>query len=114
VESPDDDTRLLTLRGELDVATVPRFRAALDEALAEGVSGIVVDLREVTFIDSTGVATLLNALRRVVRGEGRLALACNNPTVLRVFQVTRTDSTFAIFPTREQALAHARASPPIA
>ncbi len=104
-EEPDPATRVVVLRGELDVATVPAFREALNPlADNETVECICVDLVEVTFIDSTGLMTLLNALRRVVRREGRLVIACNNPTVLRLFEATRTDATFEIVPTREQAL----------
>lgn len=95
---------MIALRGELDLATVPAFAAAIDEAVDEGVRALVVDLRQVTFIDSTGLVTLLNALRRL-HPDGRLAIACANPTVLRLFSVTRTDETFSIFPTREAALA---------
>jgi anti-sigma B factor antagonist len=106
IEEPDPSTRVVVLRGELDVATVPSFREALNPlADDETVECICVDLVEVTFIDSTGLMTLLNALRRVVRREGRLVIACNNPTVLRLFEATRTDATFEIAPTREQALA---------
>ena len=105
IEEPDAATRVVVLRGELDVATVPAFRDALNPlADDETVQSIVVDLVAVTFIDSTGLMTLLNALRRIVRREGRLVIACNNPTVLRLFEATRTDATFEIVPTREQAL----------
>jgi anti-sigma B factor antagonist len=105
VEEPDAASRVVVLRGELDVATVPAFRDALNPlADDETVECICVDLVEVTFIDSTGLMTLLNALRRIVRREGRLVIACNNPTVLRLFEATRTDATFEIVPTREQAL----------
>jgi anti-sigma B factor antagonist len=104
-EEPDPAIRVVVLRGELDVATVPAFREALNPlADNEAVECICVDLVEVTFIDSTGLMTLLNALRRVVRRAGRLVIACNNPTVLRLFEATRTDATFEIVPTREQAL----------
>jgi len=104
-EEPDPAIRVVVLRGELDVATVPAFREALNPlADNETVESICVDLVEVTFIDSTGLMTLLNALRRIVRREGRLVIACNNPTVLRLFEATRTDATFEIVPTREQAL----------
>lgn len=105
-EEPDPATRVVVLRGELDVATVPAFRDGINPlADDETVGCICVDLVEVTFIDSTGLMTLLNALRRVVRHDGRLVIACNNPTVLRLFEATRTDATFEIAPTREQALA---------
>jgi anti-sigma B factor antagonist len=104
-DEPAPATRVVALRGELDVATVPAFRDALNPlAEDESVDTICVDLVEVTFIDSTGLMTLLNALRRVVRRDARLVLACNNPTVLRLFEATRTDATFEILPTREQAL----------
>jgi anti-sigma B factor antagonist len=106
VDAPEAEVGVVALRGELDVATVPAFRAALNPlADDETVRLLVVDLIEVTFIDSTGLMTLLNALRRMVRREGRLVIACSNPTVLRLFEATRTDATFEIVPTREQALA---------
>ena len=104
-ETPGEGVRVVALRGELDVATVPAFRDALTPAAEDStVHTLVVDLVEVTFIDSTGLMTLLNALRRLVRRGGRLVLACSNPTVLRLFEATRTDATFEIVSTREQAL----------
>lgn len=104
-EAPSEGTRVVALRGELDVATVPTFRDALTPAADDPeVHTLVVDLVEVTFIDSTGLMTLLNILRRLVRREARLVIACSNPTVLRLFEATRTDATFEIVPTREQAL----------
>jgi anti-anti-sigma factor len=105
-EAPDPSRRTVALRGELDVATVPQFRDALNAATKdESVTGVCVDLVEVTFIDSTGLMTLLNALRRMMRRDARLVIACSNPTVLRLFEATRTDQTFEIAATREQALA---------
>jgi anti-sigma B factor antagonist len=104
-EAPDGATRVLALRGELDVATVERFRHALGLLTDDPeVMLVVVDLAEVTFIDSTGLMTLLNALRRLVRRGARLVIACRNPTVLRLFEATKTDATFEIVPTRDQAL----------
>jgi anti-sigma B factor antagonist len=106
VDAPEPEVGVVALRGELDVATVPAFRAAISPlADDETVRLLVVDLVEVTFIDSTGLMTLLNALRRVMRREARMVLACSNPTVLRLFEATRTDATFEIVPTLEQALA---------
>jgi anti-sigma B factor antagonist len=104
-DARDPATRVVALRGELDVATVPRFREALAAVSDDAeVSCVCVDLIEVTFIDSTGLMTLLNALRRMVRRDARMVIACNNPTVLRLFEATRTDATFEISPTLEQAL----------
>ncbi len=102
---PGDGKRVLVLRGELDVATVGSLRDALASAVDDpSTQRVVVDLVEVTFIDSTGLMTLLNALRRLVRRGARLVLACPNPTVLRLFEATKTDATFEIVPTRAEAL----------
>ena len=106
MEVPEAGVRVIALRGELDVATVPAFRDVLDPlAEDETVELLCVDLVEVTFIDSTGLMALLNALRRMARRQARLVIACSNPTVLRLFEATRTDATFEIVATREQALA---------
>jgi anti-sigma B factor antagonist len=111
VETHSNGARILTLRGELDVSTVPRFKQALGAALEDNPHPrLLVDLAEVTFIDSTALMTLLGVLRELHRREGHLALACSNPTVLRLFEVTRTTETFQIFSTRDRALGHLEAA----
>lgn len=107
-DTPDARTHVIALRGELDVATVPRFGDALREAIASGRTAIVIDLSELTFLDSTGLMVLLNGLRQIMRKDGRLVLACANPTVLRLFDVTGTSATFTILETREQAIEASR------
>ncbi len=104
-ESIDARTHVIHVRGEIHVSTAPEFSECLNQALADGKTAVVLDLSEVEFIDSTGLSVLLNGLRRVIRRQGSLVLACSNPTVLRLFQITRLDGTFDIQPTREQALA---------
>jgi anti-sigma B factor antagonist len=101
----DAQTHVIAVRGELDLATAAAFSAPLLAAIDAGKTNVVVDLCEVVFIGSNGLATLLSGLRRLTRRGGRLLIATANPTVLRMFEITRTDSTFAIYPTREAALA---------
>ena len=108
----DDQTHVLALRGELDVATVPRLAEPLREVLAAGKTAVVIDLGELTFLDSTGLMVLLNGLRRVVRQGGNLAIVCTNPTVLRLFDITGTATTFTVVDSRERALAEARGEEP--
>ena len=102
----DERTAVVAVRGEIHVSTAPEFSEALTTAVAEGRTFLVLDLTDVEFIDSTGLSVLLNALRRVTRAGGRIALVCTNPTVLRLFEITRLDSTFDIVGTREEALQH--------
>ena len=106
----DQDLWLIELTGELDVATVEQFKAAMSRVVDGGARTIVVDLVHLTFLDSSGLATMLGALRTVELVGGRLLVACANPTVLRLFQITRTDTTFEIVPSRERALQKATAA----
>jgi anti-sigma B factor antagonist len=107
-ESLDQETHLIAVRGEVHVSTAPEFSERLNDAIAGGKTGVVIDMTGVDFIDSTGLSVLLNALRRVTRQQGTLALAVNNPTVLRLFEITRLDSTFDILPDRDAAIARVR------
>lgn len=104
-ESVDEHTHVIRVRGEIHVSTAPELSAVFNDAIDVGKSAVVLDLGDVTFIDSTGLSVLLSGLRRLMRNSGRLALVCDNPTVLRLFEITRLDSTFEIFATRKAALA---------
>jgi anti-sigma B factor antagonist len=108
-DEPDERTTVITVAGEIHVTTAPQFSRLLNAAIARGKTALVLDLDRVTFIDSTGLSVLLNGLRRVTRRNGRMVLVCTNPTVLRLFQITRLDATFDIRATLEDALAGARA-----
>jgi anti-sigma B factor antagonist len=107
-EHLDDRTHLITVAGEIHVSTAPEFSRRLNAAIGDGRTQVVLDLTDVDFIDSTGLSVLLNGLRRVTRAGGRMALVCTNPTVLRLFIITRLDSTFQIVGTREAALSAVR------
>ena len=106
-ESVDGGVHVFRLRGELDLAGARAFEPILMSA-AEHDDSVVLDCGELTFIDSTGMGLILSALRALGRHGGSLAIACRNPTVLRLFAVTRMDQTIPIAPTREGALEAAR------
>jgi anti-sigma B factor antagonist len=108
-EDLDRRTHVITVSGEIHVSTAPEFQRRLDAAIAKGKTAVVLDLSETEFIDSTGLSVLLNGLRRVTRQRGRMTLVCTSPTVLRLFEITRLDTTFDIHETREAALRTARA-----
>ena len=105
----DPATTVIAVHGELHLSTAPEFSRRLNAAIADGKTAVVLDLSGVSFIDSTGLSVLLNALRRVTRRHGRMALVITNPTVLRLFEITRLDSTFDIRETLEDAVTHVQA-----
>ena len=107
-EDLDRRTHVISVSGEIHVSTAPEFQRRLDAAISRGKTAVVLDLTETEFIDSTGLSVILNGLRRVTRQRGRMAIVCTNPTVRRLFEITRLDSTFDIHETSEDALLTAR------
>ena len=63
-EEVDDDSVVLHLQGELDMATAAPLRRALDHALVGDATGIVLDLTHLTFVDATGISLFLSACRQ--------------------------------------------------
>ncbi len=103
-EAVDDHTQLVMPSGEIDALTAPQLGRRLIALADEGKTDVVVDLSRVTFMDSTGIGVLLNAVRRLGARRGRLVLVCPTERVLRPFEVTGLIGRLRIFPSREAAL----------
>jgi anti-sigma B factor antagonist len=90
-----DGVLVFELRGALDLATAPALKWALANAFARGVRGVVLELSQVTFMDSTALAVLIG-VQRGLRDPQRLALASASPAVRSVLALTRLDAAFRI------------------
>lgn len=90
----------LAPRGELDLSTVDALALVLDQAVDDGVAALTIDLRALTFIDSTGLRYLLMLAERGRRGGFDLELTPGPPSVMRLFALTRTEH---VLPFREAA-----------
>ena len=98
---------LVAITGELDLATVPRVSEALAAEPVAGARAVVVDLAGVTFMDSTGLAALLDFERELAARGGRLVLACPEGPARLLLDVTGVAGQLALHPTREAAEAAA-------
>ena len=88
------DLPVLTIRGELDMASAPQ----LEEALVDFEEGsVAVDLRGATFMDSTGLRVLLGARSRLVESGGSLILVYGDGPVQRVLDITGVKSGFLTY-----------------
>ncbi len=87
-----DRVRVLVLRGELDLAAAPRLRARIDETASR--RALVLDLSQVTFIDSAVLKELLRARAELGERDIRLVLAGVAPPVRRLLDLTRTSELF--------------------
>jgi anti-anti-sigma factor len=101
---------LVSVSGELDLASAPKVRTALALA-ASGTGGhLILDLSNVTFIDSSALGTLLRADDQLAGDGVRLLLVCPPGPVQRLLAMTRLDGQLALEPDRASALARARAA----
>ena len=95
---------LLIVEGQVDMHTSPDLRKHFIQGIKGRRSPIVVDLSEVSFIDSSGLATLIEALRSISGYGGKLRLVGLNPAVENVFRLSHLSSIFEIYDTRAEAL----------
>ena len=106
----DIDTRgtavVVSVRGELDLATVPVLRTRLEAVgeVSDSPSPLVVDLSAVTFIGSAGLALLVDLHNKCTEGGTPLALVATGSVVPRAIQVTALDQVFAVHTTVEAAI----------
>ena len=97
---------LLAVTGELDIATVPELRDRLTEAIEGGARAVVLDLRDVTFMDSVAMAAILHARTQLgERGRMAVVLAPDSYTQL-VFEIAGLPRCLALFESRADAVTH--------
>ena len=91
---PDRDEVAVVVSGELDLASVDQLERAVGELRVAGFGSIVVDLRNVDFIDSTGLSTLITLRNDAKRNGHALTLCPPGPAASRIFDITRTRGLF--------------------
>ena len=99
------DAYVISLTGEIDLYTAPEFKQQLLEVIGEGANHVIVDLTKTTFIDSTTLGVLVGGLRRLRAHDGHLSIVCSDPNITKIFEITGLDRVFAIYPTRDEAVA---------
>jgi anti-sigma B factor antagonist len=91
---PYPDTAVLAVRGEIDTLTAPAFTAATEELLAASGEVLVMDLTEVRFLASSGLAVLISAAHRAEDRGVRLRLVITSRAVRRPLEITGTAALF--------------------
>ena len=94
---------IVSVSGEIDVATAPGLREQLQGLVAACHATVVVDLLGVTFLDSTALGVLVGALKRCREAGGDLRLVIAEPRILKVFEITGLTEVFTITPTIDEA-----------
>ena len=88
---------VLTVTGEIDMATAPRFRQRLLAVISGGAQNVVIDLSGVDFIDSTGLGVLMGAAKRVRTAGGDIRLVMTGSRLADLIEITRLDRVLDVF-----------------
>jgi anti-sigma B factor antagonist len=99
----DQDYMIVTATGEIDISTVSQMRECLFGLAASG-RPLVVDLDQVSFIDSTGLAALVGTAKRATACGGRLYAVCSQPKIRHLFGLTGLDCWIPLASTLGEAL----------
>jgi anti-sigma B factor antagonist len=91
--------------GRLDVAGAPALKDAINDLDKNGAPKVVIDMEGISFVDSTGLGSVIAALKRIRNRQGELRLAAPNQQVRVVLELTTLDKVFPYFATLEEALA---------
>ena len=88
----------------------PEFKQAVLAAIDAGAERVIVDLTQVTFIDSSSLGVLIGAHRRLKGRGGNLIVACNRDAILKTFRITGLDGVFKLVADVDEALSDPRAA----
>ena len=100
-----DGVSIFQVNGEINISTSPDLKKLFEKQPSKKV---VVDLEKVSYIDSSGLATLVEMLKKTKSQGGSLGLAGMSDKVKSLFEITKLDRLFSIYQNKQDALAQAK------
>lgn len=92
------------MNGEIDINTAPQIKKAFDKMLSEKREKILINFKEVSYVDSSGLATLVEMLKNIRSYGGKLKLSSLSPKIRSLFEITKLEKLFDISNDEEEAL----------
>jgi len=103
VEMDDPSFPVLTLSGEVDLAVAPTVGAELSALIARHPDGVIIDVSDVSFMDSSGLNVFIVAFKALREYNGRLAIVAANDPIVRLFEIAGLSGLLHVVPSREVA-----------
>lgn len=100
----DNGVTVVAPTGRLDVAGAPALKEVITEVVKNGLPRVVIDMEGVSFVDSTGLGSVIAVLKQLRSSQGELRLAAPNQQVRVVLELTTLDRVFPYYATVEEAL----------
>ncbi len=100
----ENSQAIMTLKGEIDIYTATQLKDELNDLVSEQKNEVIVDLKDVTYMDSTGLGTFVSALKHAEKAESTLRLIRANDRLYRLFEVTGLDDVIDVHSEKEGGL----------
>jgi anti-sigma B factor antagonist len=104
-ERTEESIPIISISGDIDLESSPKLREFLKPKAAQKTLRLLLDFTGVNYIDSSGLATLIEYFQSVQGSGGKLALASLSPRVKNVFEIVRLEQIFSLYPDIPAALA---------
>ncbi len=102
---PQTQTGILALEGDIDMHRSPEVKEMLEPLITQKIPRILVDFSSVNYIDSSGLATMIETLQRIQSYGGKFAIFGLRESVRAVFEIARLDQIFKVFSDEAAAVA---------
>ena len=102
--SPNPSTTVLSVNGDVDMSRSPELRASIQSALSPKPELLIIDLEHVQYMDSSGLATLVEAMRTASSNKSKLVLSAMHERVRAIFEIAKLDAFFTIVDTVDDAM----------
>jgi anti-sigma B factor antagonist len=99
-EKVDGKTHLVAVTGEIDLFTAPELSRRIATPIDGGCLRVIVDLTQVSFIDSSSLGVLIGAHKRLGLRDGGVVIVCDDRAIVNTFKITGLDSVFEIVSSR--------------
>lgn len=99
-----DDIFICRLEGEIDFNNSPDLRKSFIKLIENQAKKVILDLEKVTYVDSSGLATLVEMLQKLKNSDGQLKLTNLQEKVRSVFEITKLEKIFEIYSQTQQAI----------
>ncbi len=100
----DAELAVIEIEGEIDLYNSPKLRQQLSAQINHGINKILIDFAKVKYIDSSGLATLIEGYQKLTKNKGELKLCAMNKSIMDIFEVSRLNDVFSIYKSRKDAL----------
>jgi anti-sigma B factor antagonist len=98
------DCSICDVDGEINLNTSLELRKVFDELVRSQIKKVIIDFSKVPYIDSSGLATLIELLQRLKKNNGKLRICSVTEKVKNIFEITKLHKLFEIYDDQESAL----------